>query len=177
MSILYDLYPSVHIEYMLLAESWWGAALLFRSVLAVRIKKFSPRVRLINIVFSGVSLLIGMGLIIDGIMVGFNVLIGMGIFIGLAAIREVIILMRQSPLTFRWRPEHYYGMLVSCLLLPFNGTGFFGIRDIFDMQGDVPLPRVFLSYLPFCVLILGIDIFHYWSNRSKQSKSSSLSKA
>ena len=159
LSVFYDIYSDWRIEVMLLSQTSLAFPLLFRAFFAAKKRVFDPLIKKINFGLTTFSGTIGFFILTYGIITNFGLLTGMGLFVTIITLKDLVEIGLQKPSNYTWFYDHYYGMLLPMAMLPFNGTGFFGVREVYDQFGDVPLSRVLLSFIPlFCVPILCLGL-------------------
>jgi|GEM_PF-3164538 len=153
-AFIFDPYPLKAVEYFMITENCWGVALLVRAYSAARLRRFSLKARRYNLILSLFVLALSLFTIIQGYFVGYQIVMGVGLFLALASGKEALEIYYSNKSNHNSLYDHYYSMSMTTLLLIFNGKGFFGIRAMFDQQGDVSILSVLAFTSPFFILML-----------------------
>lgn len=140
----------------LLVQTLYAAGLFQRALSSIKgPKTWKSRERItdIGLLVSGVLSIV---LFIAGIFYGNNVaILGGLLFLGFT-MADHFLLRKRNLLMI-----HIHGMLIGGSLLIFNGTSFFGVRQIFYANDFVSFYRMSLSILP----MIGLYLFCFYIAR------------
>ena len=157
-SIGFDIYEDAGIKYMLFVEGLLAVEVFNRGLLAVRYKAYSRNREILNTIVAVIVLFAGISLFCYGLWEDNNIIIVMGAFVSTVSGIDAGKSMRYNSHNYRWKYDHFYGMIFTAALLIFNGTSFFWIKEIYFKTGNVPLERMLLSVTPMVIVLIIIEI-------------------
>ena len=157
--VRHHFYKDNTLKMMLWMQTFFAFTLIVQGISAQRNKGELTKIKLLNLQLATAAFVFAICTAVVGGLVSQSISCLLGIMVALFTAKNFVVFYLGTPTKNSWIYFHSSAMITSGALLLLNGTGFFGVHDVLDLEGVVSWSRVLKSIAPFFIFVEMID---YW---------------